>query len=141
MADTDHSTVRAKRDIVLTLSEEMLDRAVSATYGQQYVESLDHDQLIEKRYEAECVIRAAFEGVPLANYAVGTLLQVCEMVIMVNGPTLGAVVCRREHGRPATEGFETAPHHVDMSWKHEPVRYLSRVTVSKIGAPEVRDVA
>lgn len=119
----------------LNLHESMIDRAAKALAGTdadyRYVSEAD------TREAAAKVLRAAFEGVPLNNYAIGTLLHDFDLVIVVkeHPHSAAALVARRETDRGPEDGFDTAGHTLTVNWGNEPARYIKSVTVGKIDAP------
>jgi hypothetical protein len=118
----------------LNLHDSMVERAAKVleeTFGSAEI-------ALEVAPEvAREVIKAAFEGVPMTNYAIGTLLGFFDLVIVVKDldSRAAALVSRREAGRPASEGFETLGHDVTVNWKDKPTRYISGVAISKLDPP------
>jgi hypothetical protein len=113
----------------LNLHDSMIQRAAVV------VDEADPDA--DPHETARRALEAAFDGVPLTNYSIGTLLGDFDLVIAVKEfPTRAAAfVARRESGRPPSEGFETTGHTLTAHWGDKPSRYLKSVTVGKIDPP------
>ena len=115
----------------LNLHETMIERAAEVLEEMADSGTSSHDV-------ARGMIEAAFEGVPFNNYAMGTLLQDFDLVIVVKDldSRAAALVARRDGERRPEEGFETLGHDLIVDWKQSPARHISGVRVHKLDPPE-----
>lgn len=110
----------------------MLDRAEHALRGLGF-------DAPDARDCSEAVIKAAFTGVPMSNYSVGTLLQVFDLVICVKDHDMApAAGVYRATG---TDSFDSLGHGIDVSYGQEPRRFIKRIAISGLVAPDVENGA
>ncbi|EHN09399.1 hypothetical protein PAI11_37330 [Patulibacter medicamentivorans] len=83
------------------------------------------------------VVAALTKDTPASNFAVGTLLQSFELVIVTGSDTVGAPGAVVARALPGTaDAFEVVGHYVDLSFGHASGRrWTKRVAVSGIAAP------
>jgi hypothetical protein len=116
-------------EIEIVLSDEMCQRAWDA-----YCEARDagFDEPVEVMRAA---LRGAFDEVPLTNYGIGLALQFFDLVICVkdreHSPAAGVY---RRTGKP--HEFDAVPHTLEVNWGYKPTRYIKRVAVSRLEAPD-----
>lgn len=110
---------RIKRGCELTIAPEMLDRAEHA------LRSLGFEGP-DRRDCAEAILTAAFEGVPMSNYSIGTLLQWFDHVICLRGGGAGVYV---RNGEP--DGFDALSH--NRNYRYRKDGSLSSVSFTKLG--------
>lgn len=101
----------------LIFGDEMLDRAGEALRGPG---------VVDPRGDAERAIRAAFEGVPVSNYCIGILLQVCSHVICLTEGGGGAVFVPEDG-----ESFTSLAHRRNYTFRKD--GSLSSVSFTKLG--------
>lgn len=98
----------------------LLDRAMVERAARSFAENGD----------MEAAIRAAFDGVPLSNFAIGTLLEPFDLVVcMVDGGGVGVFA---SNGDP--DGFEHLPHRARLTYGRG--ARLSGLAISGIDWPE-----
>lgn len=121
----------------LRVGDEMIERACRVL-DPEWVEGKDHTPEGEATWDqAEKVVRAAFDGVPLTNYGIGLALQFFDLVICVKENVGGGPFPRAGvYASDGPDGFVQLPHKLDVSWGHKPFRHLKRVAVSQIDCPE-----
>lgn len=78
---------------------------------------------------AESALRAAFDGVPMSNYAIGTLLQSFDHVICLKGSGAAVFVPNGE-----ADGFDSIPHRRNYVYRKD--GSLSAIQFTKLGDPD-----
>jgi hypothetical protein len=116
-----------RREPELTLHDEMLDRAADALKSLGF-------EAPDIRDCAEAVIRAAFQGVPMSNHSIGTLLQFFDLVICVKDHEMASAAgVYRANGDP--DGFDGLGHSINVSYGYDPDRYIKSITISGLDSP------
>lgn len=122
----------------LVLHDDMVKRAARAL-DRAYDR---HEMALEQ--VARDVLEAAFEEMPITNYGVGLALQFFDLVICVKDfesrPAAGV------YQATSPETFDALPHDIEVSYGYvgdgsmnERERYIKRIAISKLPAPEDKD--
>lgn len=116
----------------LLISDEMVERGADLLVKNDAEVGVEEARMVVRE-----VLKAVFEGVPMNNYAIGTLLSDFDLVVVVKEfpARAAALVARRDPDRPPSEGFDTLGHYVTVNWKEKPSRHISSVQVSKLDPP------
>lgn len=115
----------------LTVHDEMIERAARAWWAHESDSDVawsDVDEAVQRTYlaRAEQALYAAFEGVPMSNYSIGTLLKFFSHVICVKGSGTAVFV-----PNGTDDGFDSLAHSVRFTYRKNGA--LSTLMFSKMG--------